>query len=421
MSAETLTRQFESEPDLSQPLQGPELLNEYAQQVEELLSPLDCEITDDYTSADLILPASASSDGRLLDTSRVKDTYAENAAKTAYDSSWWRQTLSSLKENYASDPDLVDEVQLTAKHNFNIKADGKPTKQGFEVYEIGEPAENQEILDALHDSLTAIDQFSGGLMASDANRPKIVLANGIRFVSNHHGQETFGYARPEVVVVNVSAVKDEAEHTGADLHDLMATIVTHELLGHGMERVTKGPGEYYNEHFDYSEDLEAGEQFTEVHASITPKSDEYIGSQPVREYGRRSPDEDLATSVDATVAEAMGWAPGVQILPRFKSTPDAHRSDLAIQLMQDAADKAAADVTYLPDNRNKPGIVGSEIVPIKNDQNEIIGFEPVRQLELTTVSGRQAMKDDIAKEVASRMPSGKLKVYIREADINSLL
>ena len=68
----------------------------------------------------------------------------------------------------------------------------------------------------------------------------------------------------------------------------------------------------------------------------------------------------------------MGWTETTDKIPRYRSELDAYRADLAVALMEDAAQMARQyDGT--------PGFVGSELRYVINEAGIVTGIEPVRK------------------------------------------
>ena len=308
--------------------------------------------------------------------------------------------MAERVKRYAADPSQSKGARFTAKHTLDIIYDGKPTDQRYEVFEIGGTDPDLAASKTVFDTLTLIDQFSGGALAADLNRPRIVLSNGIRLIDNPNGGgEGLGFANPSFIFINVSGLREKAVQVGADFHKLLAVTAVHELLGHGLERNVMGDtDEYFSQYFNYSSEKSAGSLFKSIHNSIKSKDNLHAESQPVREYGRVSAGEDAATSVDASVGEAMGWNESTNKYPRMSSKVDSYRRDLVLQLM----DMAAANVAKYDAN---PGFVGSEVQYTTNGVGVIVA-EPVRKIEIRSVNGQEALQQEIAKQVQKHTPGG---------------
>jgi hypothetical protein len=327
----------------------------------------------------------------LADEERVRKSFVRSKKPSA----WWYGVQNSLRYNSVEE---IDEIQIAAKHTADIEVNGtKEPDQYFEIYEIGEQKADKDSLNTVFETLRLIDQFSGGLLAADPKRPKVILGNDIRLKRNNGGDELKGFATDSFVFINMTGIAESANQVNADYQEILAATVIHEILGHSLEILTTKSGAYFKEHFDYSEDKTAGEHFDSIHASITAKDASKSDSKPVREYGALNSAEDLATTVDATVSEALGFGKSTSKVTKFASKPDEYRKQLAIELMNRAADQAK-------EYKNTPGFVGSEINYTANDNGEL-KVNPVRELKISSVSGEAAVQDEISKIISkSKFP-----------------
>ncbi len=384
------------------PPQGDALRSVYRLEFGSLDLPSSYRVTDNYPEANVVLANEG--DDSNYDLQELRNVFVSQASWKAYRDSWWANTSLRLKE-LGADPEQADNFPIAAKHTLDIVVDGNRTGQGFDVFEVGEPEEDREAIATAFETLKIIDQFSGGLLAADPDRPSVILSNGIRLGQNREGGEYGGAAFPGGVVVNMPALKEMAREAGADFYALLSVVIVHEALGHGLERLVKGDsGRYFPEHFKYSYKRVPGEIFDDVHESVVARDALMAASsQPIREYGKTAPSEDFATSVDAAVAEVMGWDKGVAALPRFNSSPDAYRTELVLRLMQEAAD-IAKKYGYTP------GIVGSEVRYVTGPDGNLAGVEPARKVEVTTVAGEQAVREEIDKMVAKYSPGSEFIV-----------
>lgn len=321
----------------------------------------------------------------LADTEMIRNEYIRRGVPIE----WWRSLLDSI-QHHSENPDDIKELRLAAKHTADIVFDGeRQDDQSFDVYEIGDKTADNQSLQTIFSTLRMIDQFSGGLLAADPRRPKIILGNNVSFQKNHGGDELKGFAMPGCVFINMKAVAESAKQAKADPQEILAVVLTHELLGHGLERVLNNYDRYFKHHFDYSDEMVGGELFEKVHKSITPKDSSIEHSHPVREYGSLNVAEDFATSVDATVAEAMGFDQSTNKIPTLKSKPDEYRKQLAMEFMDKAAQRASQ---YM----NTPGFVGSEI-RYAEDEDGKLDVKPARDIEITSMSGLEATQSEITK------------------------
>lgn len=339
-----------------------------------------------------------------LSPAELQNEFIAQSAREAYNDSWW-VGMGNLQQ-YVADPIQAANPRLAAKHTLDIEYNGIPTGQQYEVFEVGEVEPDSATCQILFDTLNLIDQASGGALAADPRCPRVVLVNGMPFVHNPYGEgEALGFADDRMVLINTSGLHKIAERTGASFHELLAVTTVHEVLGHALERnVMHRAGQYFPEYFHYSSDQSPGQMFKSVHSSIQPKDDSHANSQPVREYGRVDAAEDLATSVDATVSEAMGWTGSTAKYDRTASTPDAYRRDLVMQLLDNAATAASKYDA-------NPGIVGSEFSYITNDQGEVTSVKPAREMRVTTIDGARAMQQEIADQIQKHAARENLVIY----------
>lgn len=399
MSAETLIDTTELTPQPNGLPTGEALRQSYKLEFTTLDLPSKYRVTDDFFESNVVY------DGPEPDIQTIRDRFVSQAAETAYADSWWVQAAARLIDKGA-DPALVDNLSVTAKYDVDVLADGEPTGQGFEVFEIGERETDEDAVKTVFDTLRLVDQYSGGLLAADPERPVIALANNIRLGSNKNGGEVGGVAFGGGIVINMSALKDMAAEADADFHELLAIVVTHEILGHSLEKLStkdRRSGQHFGRHFDYSQKRVPGEIFDDIHAAIEPKDSARHGSQPVREYGKVNSSEDFATSVDATVADAMGWSATADKIPRFKSEVDRHRRDLAIELMQRAASRALK-------HEHTPGFVGSNLRYRSDNENQATGVEQVREFEITPHYDNQIAQREIEAMIAKYHPGNEFIV-----------
>jgi hypothetical protein len=286
----------------------------------------------------------------------------------------------------------------------DVSYDGKATDQKYEVFEVGEAEDDPEITSVVFETLNLIDQATGGAMAIDQNRPRIILSHGIPLrESPNSGAEGLGFANDQMIYLNTSGLQRVAKEHGGDFHELVSVVLVHELLGHGLERRVMGEtGKYFPQHFEYSDEKVAGSVYKSVHAKITPKEGSHEGSRPVREYGQVNPSEDVATSVDSLVAKAMGWK--TDKYPRFMSDADEYRYELVMRLMEKAAAVAGG-------RKENPGFIGSEVRYTTDEQDGHVAVEPARKLLPTTLYGADALRAEVAKQVDKFRPKGTFVIH----------
>lgn len=377
--------------------QGDALKEIYALEFGSLDLPTTSRVTDDFTEANVV------SLNTHVGIPELQKLYVAQATENAYADSWWRDVATVIRER-TNEPEQADALRIVAKHTLEVLANDEPNGQNYEVYEFGEKEEDGRAVEVVLDTLQLIDQFSGGLMASDPDRPRIIIGNGARFEQNNGGGEINGVASEKFVYINMPGVRSIAKEYDADFHELLAVVVVHEVLGHALERRVEGyTGMRFEEFFDYSRNKVKGDIFDSIHETITPKAGGPTESKPVREYGRVNRAEDLATSVDATIADAMGWTETTDKIPRFRSELDTYRTDLALVLMHDAADMASQ-------YDDTPGLVGSELRYVINEAGIITGVEPVRKMRLRSIGGAEAVRQEISKVVDKYKPGNEFIV-----------
>lgn len=337
----------------------------------------------------------------LADTERIRDAYIFANRPSA----WWFGVQNSLGHNTL---DGASDLKVAAKHTVNIEANGeKQPDQFLEVYEMGDKRVDEESLKTVFETLGLIDQFSGGLISADPNRPKIIIGSNMRLRRNNGGEELKGYVSEGFTFINLDAIAERAEQAGVDYQEMVAVVTIHEILGHNLEKlVYSKTGKYFEEHFDYSEDKVPGEHFDSVHSSITPKDISKSESKPVREYGSVNPAEDLATVVDASMSQALGLNKGINKVAILSSQEDDYRKSLVMELMDKAAQQAKQ-------YQNTPGFVGSEIT-YTTDQNGELKVKPVRELSIKSISGEEAVQEEIHKIISQKKFPTELIVKTEE-------
>ncbi|MDB5177197.1 MAG: hypothetical protein JWN75_865 [Candidatus Saccharibacteria bacterium] len=344
-------------------------------------------------------------DTSALDIAELQSNFIRQTSEdeASGNESWWQSVADSIKRKL-EDPDTLPDLLVRAKHTAEIVYDGRLTGQNYEVFEMGDELEDETFLETTFETLELIDQLSGGLLSTNPHRPRVVLMNGIEMKKTSTGKETMGFASEQAVVINVSSVYRLANETGANPREVVAVILVHEILGHATERITEEKvGDYFPQYFDYSDEKVNGATFNNIHKSITPK-DTTIESSPVREYGRRNSAEDLATSVEVSVADSIGWNKAASA---FKHMPDEYRRDLVMQFMDRAAKLAAEHI-------GTPGSVSSEIAYRYAEDGKISGVEPKRKFEITTIPGDEAVSQEIAKVVEKHESPKEFIVSVEE-------
>lgn len=339
----------------------------------------------------------------IADTETVREAFVRKATSAV---PWWYSLPAVLEANGASAED-ANTLEVSSKHTAEIVVDGKPQEgQFFEVFEVGETKADDQSLETVFETLQLLDQFSGGLLAADPKRPKLILSNDLRFGANNGGEEFKGVATDSYIVINMAGVAESAAKAGADPQEVLAVVIIHEMLGHGLDSLVAGRhGAYFNQHFHYSEERQPGAQFKSVHAHVEAKDEQAPHSHPVREYGGMNAAEDLATSVDASMSNVLGMNESLDKIPVMASKVDQHRSNLVMALMDEAAKQAAKF-------DNTPGVVGSEIRYVFDENGQVQGTEAARQLRTSVMSGEAAVQAEVAKFVNENKLPNELIVRV---------
>jgi len=344
----------------------------------------------------------------LHDSSMLWESYIKQKAQQATLGSWWQSIATALESDGISHEE-ANNLHLAAKHNCTISVNDAETNQGYEVFEIGENGTDKDTLATVFNTLRLADQYSGGLLASDSKRPRIVLLNDLRPMTDNG--EALGIATREAVELNLSAIKELAAHYNVSQSDLLASVITHELMGHSVDHLVTGDyGNYFERFFDYSAETAKGEFYNSIHAKVTPKSDSVTSSQPVREYGKVNAAEDLATSVEAGVSKSMGWSRSMDKLPKHKAVEDEYRRELVSAIFGEAAVKAT-------EYEGTPGVVGSQMRFEYDETGKPIAVKPVRTMKVRSISGEQAVAEEIQKVVKKYRPPKELKVRVDSDDV----
>lgn len=334
---------------------------------------------------------------------KLQSEYIEQNVKKLVDKAWWVKLQKTLSREVMPEP-----INILAKHVLEMEAHGKDTEQQYDVFEVGDKPLTEEERKIVFSTLKLIDQFSGGLLSTEEARRPIVFGDislpaksGIA----HEESAPAGINNADLTYINMDIVRSDAEKSDVDIHDRFAAVIVHEILGHHLEHTVEGnTGDTFERHFDYSEERKEGTMFN-IHSSITPK-DPAIESNPVSEYGHRNAAEDLATSVEASVAEALGWKDNLSARFHDPATVDSHRRDIVLDLMQAAAEKAMS-------NEGTPGFVGSEIEYTKDGTGNL-RVVPVRQYKIQATYGEDARREEIAKLTATLKKDSELIVRVDE-------
>ncbi len=372
-----------SVPEIVLPKVG-ELEPIYRSAFENVPLPADFSYTEQFSESNVTCNVD---DPTIVD---VQNAFRAQATSKAVRDTWWVKASHSVRPSAVS-PEQFDDLVLWAKHTLEVTTQGDKTDQYFEVYEVGTSGADDETRDSVFNTLKTIDQLSGGLSSADAARQSVVLSVGIPMKSNNGSDgEIYGAATDGLIYLNIDHIRRTALEAGVSYPELLSVVLIHEKLGHGLEYLTMGrSGKFLTDYFTYTQPNSRGALYDRIYGQVQPIDPEQSGSHPVREYGQVNPAEDLATSVDATYADAFAYTQTTDAVPKLRSEIDGYRRDLTLRFFQSAA--AKAKMLY-PDT---PGFVGSEI---GTDGKEL------RQLRLKTLYGQDAINDDIEKMVRSLTP-----------------
>lgn len=282
------------------------------------------------------------------------------AAKFARDQ-WWMPLDEGLGKWGFDERIRGSALQLLREHTFEIEVNGHEVGSATTVYECGptyEDALNEQELEHLRDTLTILDQFTGGTLTHTGAGRRLAFIEGVTLPHPKDGRrEIGGFIDDELTIINLSYIRRMAREHGADFSTLLAVTLAHEMVGHQREhQVTRKAGAYLLKHFDYSKERVPGDMYPSVHAQVTPKSPEHSSSKPVRTYGYVNSAEDLASSVDTYLAHIMGWEAETAKVPWLKSTPDEYRAEIVEAFLQEQVGRSrkgdrglSASITYHED------------------------------------------------------------------------
>jgi hypothetical protein len=296
----------------------------------------------------------------------IRSNFINTKAQNLAGKTWWAGLSSDLAHRGLSVEAQQEATSLQRKHALELMVNGEPTGKGYEIFECGadEAVTEQELATAIK-TVEMIDQLSGGALVESPSTRRLFLINGADIFSDDaKNKGLFGSTSQTGAFVNMRRVREAAQENGASTEEILAVTITHEMLGHQLEHATHVPGDrYFNKYFEYSDETQEGQLHKGVRM-VTAKSAEGAGSQPVREYGSSAVAEDLATSVDALIADTYGWTNSTDKVKTLRSTPDSYRSELAMQLMDLAAAQAANT------SAGNPGAVASPL--FRNESGELV-------------------------------------------------
>lgn len=399
-----MTEQLTFNPEITKPLNtlptGAALKELYALEFQSVELPVD------YRVIERELPNSIQIDlaepGDVFSPEQLKDKFLDQAPTKAYKNSWWAD-MSRVLEKKGANAELADNLQLNRKHVIEMQYDRQSTGLSYELFEVGEAIDDPDITKTAIDTIQFIDQMTGGFMAADDRRYKLVLGNGISMAKKGERQIA-GYADDKLAYINLEGLKNTAALHNIAVHEILAAVIVHEILGHGLERRIHGwTGIHFTRHFDYSDERTDGDHVKNIHAEVTPKDPTRTNTQPVREYGRYNPAEDLATATEAAYINAFDLKDPNKI-PSYATTPDSYRTELVMEMMEQAARMAAGQ-------NGSPGFLGSELSYKTDPETGQQALGPRKSALVHTLDGQEAVQDEIEKVVKLCTPNKEIAVY----------
>lgn len=290
---------------------------------------------------------------------------------------WWQQLRENNAKRYLAQ--ISEGIShLAASHTVEAIHNGQPTGQKYEIFEFGDTEIDPIVVGAISKALELTDQYSGGYLSTPDGGVRIILDTYDRTVNAKYN--AFVIRGTDIVYLNLTKIRESCIQAGVPLDEGIRQTVIHEVLGHRLEHSMEGyrgmHARYFEYYFSYSLERESGILISDIHSSVTSHDPAHAESQPVREYGRRSPGEDLATTVDAIVTDAEGWQSAME----GGSEVDEYRRDIALTLMGQAATRAYQ-------HPYTPGFVGSELRYYHDENGIPISADPARYLKLTTRKG----------------------------------
>lgn len=334
-----------------------------------------------------------------LDTSSagLREAFLRQAPRRAQQASWWTQDCSRAEKSFGIAG--LHELPLLGKHHIDITVKGNTVGAGYDVLELNQAAD-PKVIETTIAALKLCDQLSGGLLSAQPSTTRVLLVGGVdTSLEADNRPELIGLATDSATIISIEALKRARGVTEDNFYQLLSTVVVHEVLGHVLEYCVESTyGRNFADHFSYT-DFGPGKLENEIAHTVTSR-DPDIPSQPVREHGRRNSSEDLATSVDATVAAAMGWDKALHGIDRASSELDAHRRDLVLAFLGKAAKKA---LVY----KHTPGTVSSDLVYREADESGPARHEPLRHMEVTRFRGNDAVQSELERVVREIAPKGE--------------
>lgn len=326
----------------------------------------------------------------------IRDQFINETTEGLSEHAWWSKT-EELLISYGEDPQNAhDALKLRTAHHFNVFT--KEGTQGrYEVMECGDTEESklsEEEKIAITETLRIIDQFSGGSLTERPEARRIITVHSKMPHPNDPDQDVSGIAFGYGTILNLREIRRLAAAEGVEVGTMLGVILVHEVLGHQLERQSPhGIGQAFREHFNYSEARKSGDMFDGIHEEITPKDSANAQSRPVREYGYVSPAEDFATTADAMVSDAVGWAKDIEHVERSASVNDPYRAEIVLKVMDQVAramhEKHGVGVGYVGSPiEYQEGASGLEVVPGRTLIHSEVPIETVIQDQVSQLLHR---------------------------------
>lgn len=276
----------------------------------------------------------------------VLQSYVQEVSEKFADQQWWSNTEHVLRRKNFPDDVLKGARRLQKMHAFTVEVNGEPDLSSqINLYECGSdgtPLLSEDELEHIQNVYTLMDQLSSGLLLRSPNAQNLVLLEGLDLTAPGKDHVDFlGSASDTQTILNIRGIREMSAKYGVDFKAALSVTLAHEVLGHQLERLIEGKGEYFKRYFDYSDEMDTT-QGNRVHARITAKHAVGASSQPVRRYGRKDSAEDLTTSVENVWVNAFGLAEEIKKIPYKAYTDDAYRAELVRQLLSEAAVKSGA-------------------------------------------------------------------------------
>lgn len=365
--------------------------------VPEVVEPFRGNYSEHINSALVVVEVPTTGPLNSAQKQAIRDQFINETTERLSGHAWWSKTEELLVSRYGEDPQKAhDALKLRTAHKFNVI-----TKEGvqgrYEVMECGDTEESklsEEEKIAIIETLRIIDQFSGGSLTDHPEASRIITVHSKMPHPNDPDQEVSGIALRYGTILNLREIRRLATAEGVEVGTMLGVVLVHEVLGHQLERQSsEGIGNTFQEYFDYSKARMSGNMFDGIHEQITPKDPANAQSRPVREYGFVSPAEDFATTADAMVSDAVGWAKDIEHVERSASVNDPYRAEIVLKVMDQVAramhEKHGVGVGYVGSPiEYQEGASGLEVVPGRTLIHSEVPIETVIQDQVSRLIQR---------------------------------